>query len=224
MNINGMENISLVIFDMDGLMFDTERLSLSAWIRAGMVFGYQIDTSVIMKGIGMNAKGSERIFKEHFGEAFPLERIRMLKSDYVSEEIELNGVPVKSGLYELLTYLEDHEFKKAVATSTSRAMAERLLESAGILDRFDVIVCGDEVSEGKPDPEIFRTAARKSWCKPEACIVLEDSANGILAASRAKMIPFLVPDLKKPSNEIQKLAYNTFESLNEVKAYLCDCL
>jgi beta-phosphoglucomutase-like phosphatase (HAD superfamily) len=93
------------------------------------------------------------------------------------------------------------------------------LSSTGVKDKFDVIVCGDDVSNGKPEPDIFLDAARKLNCKREECVVLEDSANGIIAASRANMVPLLIFDVKKPEKEIEKLAIKTFNSLLEVKEF-----
>lgn len=210
----------LAIFDMDGLMFDTERLSLRAWDYAGKAAGYPVNSSVILEAVGMNAQGSARFFKERLGEDFPMEMLRKLKQQYMMEEIALKGTPVKDGLYDLLSFLEAKGVPKAVATSTGRVHTQLLLSSAGIADRFEHILCGDEVSEGKPNPEIFQRVAAHFGCAPETCIVLEDSENGILAASRANMVPLLIPDLKFPAPEIQKLAQKTFSSLMEVQVYL----
>jgi len=215
-----IKNISLVIFDMDGLMLDTERISLEALGKAGKEYGYKITPNIVMKMIGMNSQGCEEVFRENFGEQFPLDDIRKLKSKLVSGIIDKTGVPVKTGLYELLEFLNKKKVLTAVATSTAKKSAEKLLKSVNILDKFHLIVCGDEVTAGKPDPEIFLKAAYKLDCRPEECIVFEDSENGIRAAARANMIPIMIPDMKEPSEEIAKLIYKKFNTLLDAKKYL----
>ncbi|MFA6940140.1 MAG: HAD family phosphatase [Clostridiaceae bacterium] len=215
-----LKNVSLVIFDMDGLMLDTERISIESLGKAGKEYGYNITPNIVMKMIGMNSKGCEKVFKENFGEQFPLDDIRKLKSKFLSAIIDKTGVPVKTGLYELLEFLKGKNVLTAVATSTAKKSAEKLLKSANILDKFHLIICGDEVAAGKPDPEIFLKTAYKLNCRPEECIVFEDSENGIKAASRAKMIPIMIPDMKEPSEEIAKLTYKKFKTLIDAKKYL----
>jgi HAD superfamily hydrolase (TIGR01509 family) len=218
--VKNIKNISLVIFDMDGLMLDTERISIKAWKKVCTDNGYQIDSTILMKAMGMNVKGAESLFREYLGETFPFHELRGLKLEYAAKIIGENSAPLKKGLYEILNFLEQQPVLKAVATSTSKKYAEKLLSSVNILDRFDSIIYGDEVSMCKPDPEIFLTAASMLNCKPEECIVLEDSENGIMAASRAGMLPIMIPDLKKPSKEIERLLYKRFDSLLEVIKFL----
>ncbi|HHY00033.1 MAG TPA: HAD family phosphatase [Methanothermobacter sp.] len=214
-----MNKISLVIFDMDGLMFDTERLAIYTWIKAGESYGIHISDSLVVKSIGLDIQGAEKVFKKHLGENFPYHEIRSLRLKYAHDHVNENGIPVKKGLYELIEFLEQKTVLKAVATSTERQRTEHLLRSAGLIDKFDLIICGDEVSNGKPEPDIFLAAARKLNCKSNESVVLEDSANGIIAASRAYMVPFLVFDIKKPDKNIEKLAQKTFNSLLEVRDY-----
>lgn len=215
-----MEKISLVIFDMDGLMFDTERINILAWQKVGMDYGLEISESVIMEAIGLNVIETEKIFTKHFGKDFPYWDAKEKRVQYAIQYVETNGVPVKKGVFELLEFLGEKKILKAVATSTERAHAERNLSLAGVLDKFDLIVCGDEVAKSKPEPDIFLTAAKKLNCDVNTCIVLEDSENGIKAASRAGMVPILVPDIKMPSPEVRMLAFKEFKSLLEVKKYL----
>ncbi|MDD3753332.1 MAG: HAD family phosphatase [Methanobacterium sp.] len=214
-----VNRISLVIFDMDGLMFDTERLVIYTWIKAGKSYGIHISDSLVVKSIGLDIQGAEKVFKKHLGENFPYHEIRSLRLKYAHDYVNENGIPVKKGLYELIEFLEQKTVLKAVATSTERQRTEHLLRSAGLIDKFDLVICGDEVSNGKPEPDIFLAAARKLNCKSNESVVLEDSANGIIAASRAYMVPFLVFDIKKPDKNIEKLAQKTFNSLLEVRDY-----
>ena len=134
--------------------------------------------------------------------------------------MEENGILVKEGLYELIDYLEDQKIIKAVATSSERKKAERCLSLANIENRFEYIVCGDEVIKGKPDPDIFIKVARKAGFNPDQCLVLEDSENGIKAASRAGMKPVFIQDINSLSKDTKKLVFKEFNSLFEVKEFL----
>ena len=215
-----MERLSLVIFDMDGLMFDTERLAIWAWKKAGEDFGYKITCDMIVEVTGLDARNVELYFKRRFGDSFPFFEIRRRELEYFSEHIKKNGVPVKEGLYDLLNFLKENSILKAVATSTYRKWAEECLSLAKVKDLFDLIVCGNDVDKGKPEPDIFLKVAKELNCLPGECIVLEDSENGLRAASRAKMRAICVPDLKMPSKEVQNLIYKQFNSLIEVKIFL----
>ena len=134
--------------------------------------------------------------------------------------MEENGIPVKKGLYELLGFLEENGISKAVATSSERIKAEKYLRLGNVIERFDCIVCGDEVIKGKPDPEIFQKVAQKAGFDMKDCIVLEDSENGILAASRAGMKPVFIKDIKDLSEDTRKLIFKEFQSLLEFRDYL----
>ncbi|MCJ7472733.1 MAG: HAD family phosphatase [Actinobacteria bacterium] len=213
-------HISLIIFDMDGLMFDTERLAIPSWKKAGEKYGYNIEPAHIIKTIGVYIEDAREIFKKHFGKDFPFNEIRKLRERYAFEYMEENGIPVKKGLHKLIDYLEDKKILKAVATSSERKKVDRYLTLANMEDRFDYMVCGDEVIKGKPDPEIFLKVARNAGCEPDKCIVLEDSENGIIAASRAGMKPIFIPDIQRLSGSTERLIFKEFSSLFEVKDYI----
>jgi len=215
-----LEKISLVIFDMDGLMFDTERLTMWAWEKAGKDFGYEIPYELMIEVTGLDVRNTELCFKRCFGDSFPFGEMRKLMLEYFSANIKENGVPVKEGLCDLLDFLDANSILKAVATSTFRRLAEERLALAKIKNEFDLIVCGDDVERGKPHPDIFLKAAEKLNCLPCECIVLEDSENGLKAALNANMRAICVPDLKMPSEEIRKILYGQFNSLTDVKNFL----
>lgn len=212
-----MSEIKLIIFDMDGLMFDTEKIAIATWIKAGEAHGYKITEQHILECIGLNKRSTTVLLKKTFGEDFPYEDLYNTRVNYTAEILEKSGVPVKEGLYELLDYLEEKGLKKAVATSTSRDRAIDLLTKAKIVNRFDTILCGDEVTKGKPDPEVFLKVCEKLNVKPAEALVLEDSEMGLLAAHAAGIKCIVIPDLKVPSKENEKLAHAILKSLIEVK-------
>jgi HAD superfamily hydrolase (TIGR01509 family) len=214
--------ISAVIFDMDGLMFDTERSHVEAWMRAGAECGCPIPESVVVETVGLDAPGARLHFERVLGPSFDYDRVRPLRLRYAAEAIERGGVPVKQGLRELLEMLASRRVPMAVATSTERARAERLLSKAQLSHRFAVVVCGDEVRRGKPAPDIFLLAAERLEASPPRCLVLEDSDMGIRAAKSAGMQAFLVPDLKGPGPQTIALADGVFPSLREVAARLSE--
>ena len=137
-----------------------------------------------------------------------------------SATIERDGVIVKPGVHEIVEYLNNENYKIAVATSTRRERAHYLLEEIKIKNKVDYIICGDQVENSKPDPEIFLKAAKGLGIEPEKCIVIEDSDAGILAASRAGMNGINVPDMKMPDDNMKKLAHKICSSLSDVKTYL----
>jgi beta-phosphoglucomutase family hydrolase len=214
-----LSNVSAIIFDMDGLMFDTERLVINAWEKVGKEFGIDISKDIVIETMGLNVLGTEKVFKKHLGDDFPFYEIRGKRVKYVMDFIEKNGVPVKPGLYELLELLEQMKIQKAVATSTEREKACKVLTFAGVVERFDSIVYGDEIKNGKPNPDIFLKAAEHLGVSPEKCIVLEDSENGIKAAYKAGMYPIMIPDVKQPSAEVSGMAFKIFDSLVEFREY-----
>lgn len=215
-----MKNIDLVIFDMDGLMFDTERIAFNSWKQAAKKFGYEISDDILRETLGTNLETTKSIYVKYFGEEIPIEAIAEDRFTIAENFIDVNGVPVKEGLYDLLDFLGELKLKKAVATSTSRERAHKLIKMANIHAHFDYIICGDEIERSKPDPDIFLKVAQKLGCDPANCLVLEDSEAGVQAAYRAGMLPVMIPDLKEPSDEIKKLYYRRVKNLCEVKTLL----
>lgn len=211
-----MDLLELVIFDMDGLMFDTEKILLEAWVKTGEDSGYPITKEIILETIGRNVVDTELIYKRYFGDNFPYKELYEKTHICVDNIIEKKGVPIKEGLLELLKHLDKKGFKKAVATSNSRDKVKKLLSNANIIDRFDYVLCGDEISRGKPEPEIFLTVCEKLDIHPNNALVIEDSEMGLLASYKAGIKCILVPDVKLPSKENEFLAYAKLKSLIEV--------
>ncbi len=208
--------ISGVIFDMDGLMTDTERLFLNSWCEIMKERGLPEHRDVVIHCIGLNHAATQSYVKEQLGEEFDysgvMQQIGLRSRAYCDQY----GVPVKDGLYTLLDALDAEGIPYVVATSTVRENAVRRLTSIGVYERLRGLVAGDMVKRGKPDPEIFIRAAELLSIPPEECVVLEDSPHGILAAYRAGCKPIMIPDLKKPNEATKSLLFDMVERLDDV--------
>jgi len=211
---------SAVIFDLDGLMLDTESISQPAWKRAMMELGYEFDESIFPQIMGLKLEAIGEFYRGLLGQDFPFEKANELRSKYMNEHFEKFGIELKPGLLELLEFLDKNELPKVIATSSQRDFAMLKLRFANLIDRFDMIVCADEVENGKPAPDIFYLAAEKLGVDVKECLVLEDSSNGIKAAHAAGMGAVLVPDINQPTEDILELADRVFPTLNEVIPFL----
>jgi beta-phosphoglucomutase family hydrolase len=215
-----MNKIQGIIFDMDGVIIDSERISFRCFQEVFKEYNYEIDEKFYLKLIGRNYAGIEDIMKKEYGDDFPFEAIYRKKADLAYEVTDRDGVIVKPGVHELMDYLKENGYKIAVATSTRRERALQLLEEAKVKAKVDFVVCGDEVENSKPNPEIFLKAAKGLGVEAEKCIVIEDSDAGITAAHAAKMTGIHVPDMKQLEVETKALAFKVCKSLFEVKEYL----
>lgn len=201
------------IFDMDGLMFDTERLSLKGWLYAGEKYGYPITSELIDEIRGTNTAYSKALFQERFGDLVDYDLARRERTKYMDDFIEKHGVPVKEGLIELLEFLKTSGIKMAVATSTNKELAEKYLKMAGIYSYFHATVYGNQVKKGKPDPEIFLTAAKQLNLSPKECVVFEDSPHGIAAGHAAGCMVVAIPDMAPIACEYLDIIDYKFDTL-----------
>lgn len=204
-----------VIFDMDGLMFDTERLAVDAWLHAGRELNLPITTELIYSVIGVSWERHKSIWRCELGE-IDFNKANAICHDYMNLWIETNGIPVKPGLIELLSFLDENDIEKAIATGSERSIVDYYLGKACIDGSFPVIVTGESVGRSKPDPGIFLHAAKLLNTDPKDCIVLEDSINGIKAAHAADMTPIMIPDLIQSTEETELLIYAKLDSLTDV--------
>ena len=208
--------IKAVIFDMDGLMFDTEVVYKIAWTQAAAKRGYHLDDEKHSYLRGSNGVMQKGHFIRWYGGDVPFDEIKADCRAYMVEYLSTHEIPIKAGLFELLNALKEKGYKIAVATGTQRHNAIRWWKKAGVFDYIDVGVGGDEVSKGKPDPEIFLLTVERLGLQAEECMVLEDSFNGIRAEKAAGCSPVMIPDMEQPTEEIRTLCDHVFPSLAEV--------
>ena len=214
-----MTRIIAVIFDMDGLLLDSERMALAAFREACSDFGLGDRTDLFIKSVGLTPAAGEVVIQQGIGgradhKAF----IRCWEEKY--HHTTANGIPLKSGVHSLLAFLAENNIPAGVATSTIHTIALKKLEAAGILDCFQTIVGGDQVQKSKPHPEIYLTASVRLDVKPGNCLALEDSENGVRAAVAAGMQVVQVPDLIPPTDALMRLGHRVMDSLEEVVAFL----
>lgn len=209
-----------VIFDMDGVIFDSERLVLESWKEVGAKYEFAVEEEVFYRCVGVNAVKTKGIFLEHYGKDFPYDSYKAEASKWYHERFDNGRLPMKPGIKELLAYLKEAGYKIGLASSTREAVVTQEIKDAGLLPYFDNLTCGDMLKKSKPEPDIFWMACERLLVQPEEAIVIEDSFNGIRAAHRAGTTPVMVPDMIAPDEEMRKLAYKIFEDLSKVKAWM----
>ena len=208
-----MMDIKAVIFDMDGVIVDTEKLLVKYWCQAANEMGFPMTREHALSLRSLAGRYAEPYLKELFGENFSYRKVRSRRKELMEEDIERNGIKIKPGLTELMAYLKKHGYKTAVATATDFDRAVEYLEKAGVYGSFDQLCCGPMVEHGKPEPDIYLFTAQKLGVEPNQCIALEDSPNGIISAYKAGMYPVMIPDLTMPDRELQKLIYRKCDDL-----------
>lgn len=209
-----------VIFDMDGILFDTERLCQDSWIQVAVKRGLPGMEEIFPRCIGLNANGSRRIVMEAYGEDFDYDGFRAEASAWFWDYIDKNGLPVMSGAEPLLEWLKNNGWFLGLASSTRRSSVVNCLERAGFSEYFSVVVTGDMVEYSKPQPDIYLLACRELGVKPEEAYAIEDSPNGIRSAHAAGMRPLMVPDMIEPDEEMRRLSHRIFQNLDRVLDYL----
>ena len=209
-----------VVFDMDGILFDTERVCQDSWIEVAKRRGLPGMEEIFPRCIGLNSRGTRQIVLEAYGEDFDYENFRAEASVWYWNYIETNGLPLMQGAEFLLRWLKSSGWKLGLASSTRRPTVLKNLELSGFSDYFSVVVTGDMVEYSKPRPEIYLLACRELGVKPEEAYAIEDSPNGIRSAHAAGMRPLMVPDMIAPDEEMENLSFRIFKDLNQVLAYL----
>lgn len=216
MNQKKLEQLQAVVFDMDGLMFDSERVVQLSWDRAGETLGYGPLGHNIVNTLGTNLTNRKLYFKKQYGKDFPFDEFLKIYREAYYEYLEGHGVPAKEGLHEILEVLKEKNLKIGVATSSTANHAWANLEREHIKDYFHVVITGDMVHRGKPEPDIYLKACAKLEVSPDTAIALEDAVNGIQSAYRAGMMPVMIPDLVKDTSEVDTLLFGKYQSLLNV--------
>ena len=215
-----MQPIKTLIFDMDGVIFDTESLVRKCWNTHAKTYGLcDIDT-VFLSCLGTTRTRTHEIFIEHYGTNFPYETFRADASKTFHAFIEANGVPIKPGVRELLTWAKEHDFHIGLASSTRQIIVEQELKQANLYCYFDHVLGGDQLTRSKPFPDIYLMACHKLNVEPYCAYAIEDSYNGIRSASAAGMHPVMVPDLLPPTQEMQTLCDAIYPNLSDFQTFL----
>lgn len=217
-----MKKIDGVIFDMDGLLFDTELIYYQSTQKIADKMGFPYSKEIYLEYVGVSdeevQENYHRIYQD-FGKERVDEFIQRSYDD-TYQVFESGEVPLKEGVLELLDFLDQQEIPRLVASSNVRPAIELLLEGAGIKERFSGIVSAEDVTRAKPDPEIFRKALDKLGTKAEHTLIFEDSFHGVTAADAAGIPVIMVPDLLAPTDEVKEKTLEIFESLIQAPAYL----
>lgn len=206
-----------VIFDMDGLLLDSERPYRDAWLAVANGKGYSLSESMYLQAVGRDDRDTREIFRAHFGDGFPYDEICADVRVILDRHTAYGGHALKDGVLELLEFLAQRSIPCAVATSTMREKALARLGQASILRYMREVSGGDEVSRGKPEPDLYLLAAKKLGVAPDKCLVFEDSAPGARAAHKAGMRIIVIPDLTEPPDDVRSFSLDIQSSLSDAR-------
>lgn len=208
--------IKAVIFDMDGLLLDTEKLLVRFWVQAANEMGFPMNREHALTLRSMHRSFAIPFLREQFGDKFDYAAVRSRRMELMRDWLADNPLELKSGAEELLSYLNRKKIPAAVCTATDFERARDYLSRVGIFDYFNRIVCAAMVERGKPMPDIYLYAAAQLGLEPGECLALEDSPNGVRSAAGAGCVTVMVPDLTQPDGELEKLIYARAETLRNV--------
>lgn len=204
-----------LIFDMDGLLIDTERLSFEALVYDCKQRGFTLTMEQFLSIRSLSIPKCEEKFKGYFGEDFDFEDSFEKHFFYMREHMDKYGVPMKKGADNILEFAKEKGLKLALATSTPLPIAESQLTSLGLWDYFDKVQSAADIKNGKPAPDVYLAAAKLLGLEPSECMAFEDSPNGIRSASSAGCVTVMVPDLSGPDEELSKLIFASVDDLDE---------
>ncbi|WP_179188125.1 HAD family hydrolase [Kiloniella majae] len=210
------DELHAVVFDMDGLLIDSEAIYLRASVDAAKELGFALSEELYKSVVGLTMQAGEDIIRKGMGNDFPFDEFNSKMHELLEIEFARH-VPLKTGAEELLTLLAERNLPVAVATSTSRRRAESHLTHAGVIPYFSTIVTSGDVTRGKPDPEPYLLATKRLGVSPKSCLALEDSHNGVRSAHGAGLQTIMVPDMLAPTDEISVLCIAVMESLHKVR-------
>lgn len=205
-----------VIFDMDGLLIDTEKHLVRCWCQAAQEMGFDMQTRHALHIRSLAGKYAAPYLKSELGEDFDYSRVRERRKELVAQALAEYGLERKKGALELLKWLKEKGIRTAVATATDEERATRYLSEIGVLSYLDRVVCATMVENGKPMPDVYLYACRQLGERPQDCLALEDSPNGVLSAWRAGCGVVMVPDLTQPDEEIRPILTGLAPDLSAV--------
>ena len=209
-----------VIFDMDGVILDSEKLYVRFWCEAGRFYGFPMEEKHALSIRSMARPLASEKLRGIFGSSFDYDAVRSKRVELMDKYVEENGIELKDGAEDLLMYLKENGYRIALATATPPDRAEKYLKAHDLYKYFDVTVSASMVSLGKPAPDIYLLAAEMLGLSAQSCLALEDSPNGIRSASSAGCVTVMVPDLDLPNDDILTLLHSVANGLCDVKRIL----
>lgn len=205
-----------VLSDMDGVILDSEKLYVRFWCEAGQACGFPMEREHALGIRSMARPYAIEKLQGWFGESFDYDAVRNKRIELMNAYVDVHGIEPKPRAEYLLSYLNEKGIKVALATATAKPLAEKYLERVGLLKYFDAVASAKQVEHGKPAPDIYIYAASLLGLKPEECIALEDSPNGIRSAHAAGCKTVMVPDLDGAAEDIKPLLYDIADGLADV--------
>lgn len=206
-----------VVFDMDGVIFDSERLVLECWEKIGEKYHLEGMRDAFLPCIGTNDIKTREIVLERYGADFPYDEFRRESSRLYHDIVDQGGLPVKTGVRELLSFLKKHAIPIALASSTRLEVVTQELKQAGLYEYFGVVMGGDQLKRSKPEPDIYLMTCERLGVQPICTYAIEDSYNGIRSAYSAGMKPIMVPDMLPPTEEMREKSVVVLENLRQVR-------
>lgn len=208
--------IQAVIFDMDGTLIDTEKYYRIFWPKALAEFGYHMtdEQALLMRSLGRPFAPKQ--LKEWFGESLDYYAVRDRRKEMMEECLDREGIRCKPGALELIKRLKAAGITTAIATATDLQRAAKYMKLTGLEGYFDRLISATQVAEGKPSPDIYLFACKELGLKPEECLAVEDSPNGVMSAYRAGCKVVMVPDQTKPDQELLQCLYATADRLDAI--------
>jgi len=205
-----------ILFDMDGLVLDSEALYTRFWREAANALGFPmtVEQSWGMRSLGK--KLGQPYLESLFGPTVDYTTLRQKRIELMDAYVEKYGIDAKPGIYELLDYMEENQIPGAITSSSPMEFIERHLSNANLLHRFQKLCSGHSIPNGKPAPDIYLLGAKELGLKPEECLALEDSPTGILSGYRAGCLPVMIPDLDQPNEDTQNLLFAKADSLTDI--------
>ena len=204
------------LFDMDGVVLDTEALYARFWREAAAALGHTMSYEQALGMRSLSSTAGQAQLERYFGKGVSRAEFRAKRIELMDAYVKVHGVDLKPGIRELLDFLDEQGIRAAITTSSPLERVERYLGPHGLLPRFQRLCSGTEVAHGKPEPDIYLFGAACLGLKPEECIAIEDSPAGVLSASRAGCMTVMVPDLDQPDAETEKLLFAKADSLTDV--------